>query len=261
MKFYDLNVYSSLSKGEDEPKVLLDMAIELGFAGIGFADFDFTSPKAIKKLRKDYQNKCEIITRATLIPASVTELKNLVKDFRNQVDIIAVKSANDDKTIYVNAILDKRVDMISLEDIKDFEILDYSHFKMARENKTLIEIVTRNLVINSGINRSKLMRQMIKGCYQLIRSKAPFILASGAHSKWELRAPRELQALADLVQIPPDAAINALSVYPEMLLAKIQNMRDPNYIMPGVRVVPLEKEAEDHVLEDSLEKEAEDNGD
>ena len=167
-----------------------------------------------------------------------------VKNLRNQVDIIAVRSGLDDKKIYLNAILDKRVDIISLADIKDFENLEYNHFKMARKAGILVEVVTRNLIIRSGVQRSKLMRQMIKCCAQIVRSQVNYSISSGARSKWELRAPRELEALAGLVMIPEKAAIDAISANPEKLIQKIEMIRDPNQIMAGVRVVPLEGEDE-----------------
>ncbi|MFX1295545.1 MAG: RNase P subunit p30 family protein [Promethearchaeota archaeon] len=246
MKFYDLGIYSDLSSGKDKPEKMCEIAIELGFSGIGFADFNKLTPKTIKKIQKDYQNKCTIFTRATLIPKSSNELKKMVKNLRNQVDIIAVRNSNEEKNIYINAILDKRVDIISFVDIKEFESLEYGHFKMAKKNLTLIEIVTRNLIMMGGVRRSKLMRQMIKNCAQIIRSKAPFIISSGAQSKWELRAPRELIALAGLVKIPEKDALNAISNYPEKLIQKIKMIRDPNYIMAGVRVVPSEEEGKNN---------------
>lgn len=244
MKFYDLCIYSSLSSGEDKPEIMLDTAIELGLSGIGFADFNKIPLKTIKKIRKEYQDKFEVLTRATLIPKSVNEMKKWVRELRNQVDIIAVRSGFEGKNIYVNAILDKRVDIILLSDIREFESLDYAHYKMARENSTLIEIITRNLIIKLGIQRSKLMRQMIKSCKQIVQSKANFVISSGAQSKWELRGPRELVSLAGLMKIPEKYAVNAISIYPEKLIQKIRMIRDPNYIMAGVRVISSEKDEE-----------------
>ncbi|NVM27372.1 MAG: hypothetical protein HWN65_00910 [Candidatus Helarchaeota archaeon] len=240
MKFYDLGVSSSLSTGEDAIETMLDLAIELGYSGMGFADFEENAPKIIKQLRKQYQDKCGIYTRATIVPRSVNNMKEKVKKLRNRVDFIAVKSGSDEKNIYINAILDKRVDIISLSDPKEFGSLDYSHFKMARENVTVIEISTQNL-IREGIQKSRLMRIMSKCCVQLVRSKAPFILTSGAKSKWELRAPGELAALARLVKIPEKNAFAAMSLHPEKLVRKAEMIKDPNYIMAGVRVVSLEE--------------------
>jgi len=242
MKFYDLGIKSSLSIGQDEPAVMLDLAIELGYAGIAFADFGNVPPKAIKQIKKEYQDKCTLFTRVTLTPKSADDMKRGLKEVQNIVDIIAVRSARKDKNIYVNAILDKRVDIISLSELVEFDCLDYSHFKMAKDNGTLIEISTRDLILTEKFQRSKLIRLMYKNCEQIIRANAPFILTSGAESKWELRAPKELVMLAGLVKIPDKQAINALSSYPEILVRKIQMRRDPNYIMAGVRIVSPEEE-------------------
>jgi ribonuclease P/MRP protein subunit RPP1 len=241
MKFYDLGIKSSLSIGQDEPEVMLDLAIELGYSGIAFADFENAQPKAIKKIKKEYQDKCTLFTRATLIPKSADDMKKSLKELQNVVDIIAVRSCSEEKNIYVNAILDKRVDIISLSELIEFECLDYSHFKMAKDNGTLIEISTCGLILKERFQRSKLMRLMYKNCEQIVRANAPFIITSGAESKWELRAPKELVALAGLVKIPEKQATSALSSYPEILIHKIQMRRDPNCIMAGVRVVPPEE--------------------
>jgi RNase P/RNase MRP subunit p30 len=242
MKFYDFGVSSSLSVGKDTPETMIELAIELGLSGIGFADFERNSSKLFKKVRQEYQSRCVLLTRATLIPKTLEDMKRSVKDLRNNVDIIAVRSKSDDKNVYVNAILDKRIDMISLSDLIEFECLNYSHFKMAKENAKIIEITTRNLILYEGVQRSKLMRAMNKSCLQLVRSKAPFIISSGAQSKWELRGPSELGALAELVNIPKKVALDAISTHPGNLLQKIEMIRDPNYIMSGIKVISLKKE-------------------
>jgi ribonuclease P/MRP protein subunit RPP1 len=247
MKFYDLGIKSSLSRGEHQPEVMLDSAIELGYSGVALADFDNGTPDVIKQLQKEYSPKCNIFTRATIIPKSADAMKMRLKKLQNAVDIIAVRSGSDEKNIYVNAILDKRVDIISLSELSEFNCLDYSHFKMAKENGVLIEISTRDLILKERFQRSKLIRLMYKACEQIVRANAPFIITSGAESKWELRAPKELIALAGLVKIPEKQAICALSTYPEMLIQKIKMMQDPNCIMAGVRIVPSDEE--EHVGE------------
>ncbi len=245
MKFYDFWVNSALDSGKDEPEVVIDLAIELGYSGIVLSDFNKLTAKIIKKIRKNYEKRCEIFTRATLIPKSANDLKKWVKNLRNQVDIIAVRSGSDEKNIYINAILDKRVDMISLTDIKEFESLDYTHYKMAKKNGKFVEITIRDLILKGGIQRSKLMRQMGKFCPQIIRAKVPLIISSGAQSKWEMRGPRELVALAGLVNIPEKEAITAISEYPELFIQKINMIRDPDYIMAGVHIVSDEEETEE----------------
>ncbi len=241
MKFYDLGINSTLSIGADEPEVMLKTAYELGFAGVAFADFKNILPKEIKQLRKEYQGRCEIYTRVTIVPKSVNHMKQMIKNTRNHVDFIAVKSDRNEKNIYINAILDKRVDIISLSEVEELRSLEYSHFKMAKENLTVVEIVTRNL-IKEEAQKSRFLRIMSKACVQLIRAKAPFIISSGAQQKWELRAPGELIALAGLVKIPEKHVISAISSNPRLLIQKHEMIRDPNHVMAGVRVVSLGEE-------------------
>jgi len=241
LKFYDLGINTSLGNGADSPEIMMEMALRLGFAGVAFADFETASPKEVKYLKKEYQNKCQIFTRATIIPRSVNDLKEKVKLLRNVIDIIAVRSNSEDKNVYINAILDKRVDLISLSKEREFNALEYSHFKMARENAKIVEISIQSL-LEEGKQKSRLMRLMNKACLQLIRAKTPFILSSSAHSKWELRAPEELIALAGLVKIPEKRALRALSEDPEHLIQKLLMIRDPNCIMAGVRIVQPEEE-------------------
>ncbi|MHA1130389.1 MAG: RNase P subunit p30 family protein [Candidatus Helarchaeota archaeon] len=239
--FYDLNLSSTLSSGRSEPEEILDTAVELGFSGVALADFENFSPKIAKKFRNRYQKRLRIFTRATIEPRTTAEMKYWVQKLRNQVDILAVKNGSDEKKVYINAILDKRVDIISLIDQSDYK-LEYAHFKMAKKNATLIEVVGRNLIIQGGIQRSKLMRQMIKSIGQILRAEAPFIISSGARSKWEMRGPFDLVALTNLVKIPEVEAIKGVSSYPEKLIEKIKMIRDPNYIMAGIRIVTTEGE-------------------
>ncbi|TFG06017.1 MAG: hypothetical protein EU536_00305 [Promethearchaeota archaeon] len=240
MKFYDLGINSSLGNGIDRPEIMIELALRLGFVGVAFADFENVSPKEIKILKKQYQERCQIFTRATIIPKSVNDLKEKVKSLRNNVDIIAVRSKSEDKNVYINAILDKRVDLISLGEDREFNALEYSHFKMARENAKVVELSIRSL-LEEGKQKSRLMRLMNKSCLQLLRAKTPFILSSGGQSRWDLRAPGELIALAGLVKIPEKRALRALSEYPEQLIKKVLMIRDPNYIMAGVHIVKPEE--------------------
>jgi ribonuclease P/MRP protein subunit RPP1 len=260
MKFYDLGIKSSLSRGQDQPEVMLDWAIGLGYAGVALADFGESTPKNIKQVRKEYSLKCNLFTRATIVPKSADAMKNRLKELQNTVDIIAVRSGSAEKNIYVNALLDKRVDVISLSEMSEFSCLDYSHFKMAKENGVLIEISTRDLILKERFQRSKAIRLMYKTCEQIVRANAPFIITSGAESKWELRAPKELIALAGLIKIPEKQAICALSSYPEMLIQKIKMMHDPNSIMAGVRIVPSEEETREVDSKKSNDLEGDSNG-
>jgi len=224
---------------------MLEMAIKLGFSGIAFADFDKVSPKSIKNLRKKYRGKCKIFIKATIIPENTSLMKERIKKLRNIVDFIAIRTKTKEKNIYLNAIIDKRVDMITLSDLNEFAALGFAHFRMARENSTYIEVSIRNL-LDDSIQKSKAMRIMNKACYQLIRAKTPFIISSGARSKWELRAPSELIALSGLIGIPEQLAQRALSEYPGKLITRLEMIRDPSYVMAGVRVIAMEKEKEEN---------------
>jgi hypothetical protein len=48
--------------------------------------------------------------------------------------------------------------------------------------------------------------------------------------------------LAELVNIPKKVALDAISTHPGNLLQKIEMIRDPNYIMSGIKVISLKKE-------------------
>jgi len=66
---------------------------------------------------------------------------------------------------------------------------------------------------------------------------APVILSSNAQSIYDLRAPREMIALATIFGMTVDEAIEALSTVPEAIIRR----GSENWVMEGVEVVSQQR--------------------
>jgi RNase P/RNase MRP subunit p30 len=63
------------------------------------------------------------------------------------------------------------------------------------------------------------------------------VVTSGAGSIWEMRAGRELAALAYVVGMTREHAVRTTSSIPESIIARALERKRPDFVMPGVRVV------------------------
>ncbi|MDO8056969.1 MAG: RNase P subunit p30 family protein, partial [Candidatus Hermodarchaeota archaeon] len=83
-----------------------------------------------------------------------------------------------------------------------------------------VELCLHGLLTLKGPRRSRLMRAMGYAMECLLRAKTPLILTTGAQTPWQLRAPRDLAALAYLANLPEMQALKAIQEDPVKLVTR-----------------------------------------
>lgn len=212
MRTYDLDVRLTQRQSDSDVKHFLDLARELEFAG-----FALESPRPLGQ--RFHDKDLDIIQRLTLTPRSATRLRSHVKNQRNQADLLVIQGRT--KPIWLSAAKIPEVDMIMLQDIDDFTIIDSQISRALANNDKPVEICLQNLLFNKGPIRSRLMRVMNIAINHLLRAKCNLILTSGTTDYWGLRAPRDLAALGYLASIPEPEAKNAILQRPIELIRKL----------------------------------------
>ncbi|MFX0078330.1 MAG: RNase P subunit p30 family protein [Candidatus Hermodarchaeota archaeon] len=213
MRTYDLDVRLTQRQSDADVKQFIDLVRELEFAG-----FALESPKPLNQ--RFYGKDLDIFRRVTMAPRSATRLRSHVKNQRNQIDLLVIHGRT--KPVWLSAAEIPEVDMIMLQDIDDFTIIDSQISRALANNDKPVEICLQKLLSSKGPARSRLMRVMKIAIDHLLRAKCNIILTSGTTDYWGLRAPRDLAALGYLASIPETEAKNAILKRPIALIKALQ---------------------------------------
>ncbi len=213
MRTYDLDVRLTQRQTDSDVEQFLGLVRELEFAG-----FALESPYPLDQ--RFHDKDLDIIQRVTIAPRSASRLRSHVKAQRNQANLLVIHGRT--KPVWLSAAEIPEVDMILLQDIDDFTIVDSQISRALANNDKPVEICLQMLLANKGPTRSRLMRVMNIAIDHLLRAKCDLILTSGATDYWGLRAPRDLAALGYLASIPETEAKNAILQRPIELIRQLQ---------------------------------------
>jgi ribonuclease P/MRP protein subunit RPP1 len=208
--FYDLIVHAY---PETEPSAaeLLDVAKRYGYAGIAITNHD--------AIRAEQPGLPELFTGVEIQADSVTTLKRKVKHHWGKVDLIVVHGGTE--KINRAAVEHPLVDILAHPCGEKGEGgLNHVLVRFAAANGVAIDFNLDALIHTRRADRARVLSKM-REILRLVRKyHAPMILTSHARSVYDLRAPREMIALAALLGMTAEEAKAALSDTPAGILAK-----------------------------------------
>ncbi len=199
MGYYDLHV-----EIKDVEKAV-EMAVRLGYSGVG-----------IVGLTKEETKNMENVISVGLIKAkSKEELKKKLSEERKKYEVIIVSGGIYD--VNRAACEDSRVDILAHPEYgRNDSGLDHVCVKAAAENNVAIEI-NFSEILNST-NRVRLFRHLRKNIMLARKYGAEIVIASGAKSLWEMRAPRDLAGFVFLLGLDLNKSIDGISTIPEEIV-------------------------------------------
>jgi ribonuclease P/MRP protein subunit RPP1 len=213
MPFYDLHVCTSDTTGENTIEEMSAWAKRLGLAGIGIIHFPEHEPKPLPK--KDI----DLISVALIKAPHVDEVKGLIDKMRDKVEIIAVMGGNYD--INRASCENPAVDILcSPEKGRTDSGLDHICARAAQENNVAIEINFHEVLEAYKRQRVRELSALRKNIMLCRQYEAPIITTSGAMTKWDLRAGRDLAALPALLGLELGKAIETISSKPEEIIKR-----------------------------------------
>ncbi|MDY6964386.1 MAG: RNase P subunit p30 family protein [Halobacteriota archaeon] len=223
-KFFDLNVHSQPENSSSQAE-LCEVSKRYGYSGIAFtnhSDF-FGGRMEMNVWNFEVYNGVEIVS-------SVSKLKDEIRRFRPKVTVLSVHGG--DERINRMAVEDRRVDILCHPEEVDGPGLNHVLARSATKNGVAIEFNIGEIIHNRGRSRSRILSFMAKNLKLARKYDVPMVLTSSANSIYDLRAPREMMALASLFGMTGEEALIALSLTPQQIIR--DNMsRLPN----GVEVV------------------------
>lgn len=241
--FYDLDVQTTVSSGDDTAAAMADRATTLGFDGIAVTDYvaDQDDLDAVVAAVKQAREQTDIAVRpgAKLRPADDGDLMDLLDLVRDHVDVVVVHGG--DAAVNTAACRDTRVDILAHPAYgrKDPGV-DHVTVKAAADNRVAIGLAMRPLLETSGKQRAHVLnhtREQIRLCGEL---GARTVCISSATAISELRAPRELAAFPRLFGMNVEESFATVAKTPQRILDRADERRDGDFIRPGVERVSEE---------------------
>ncbi len=221
-KYYDLHVHSH-PEGVDAPDKLVSMAKRYGYAGIVIANHS-----------DHWSEFVGAISGVEIVATRTAELKKKIEEYRPKVEILLVHGG--DVKINRAAVEDPRVDILAHPIGRNNE---FNHIlaKLAAKNDVAIEFNMDVLIHLRGNPRIYALSDFQHNLKLARKYDVPIILASNAMSCYDLRAPKEMVALASLFGMSEEEAILALSTTPMKIIETNRKRKSPEYVIEGVEIV------------------------
>ena len=226
--FFDLHVHGN--------ETMITEAERLGYAGVGLTSYfeDYNS-EFFKEFDILEESSNIILKKCIEISSKNPEdLRKKVQKSRRNADILMVRGG--DLKINRAACEDQRVDILS-QPYRSRRDTGINHIlaRKAAENSVAIEINLKTLFKTNLRYRYRVISQF-RHIIELQRKfKFPLIITSNANSKYDLRSPHEISALARCFQMTIEESFDAISKTPQEII-KSCNARD-SFIVDGVRTV------------------------
>jgi ribonuclease P/MRP protein subunit RPP1 len=226
--FYDLNVYSA-PEGKNTIEDMAAFSSRLEFTGIAI-----TNPSGGSKPVKSKKIKgLEIFSGVEITVDNPSRLHGMVGKYRKNTDIIVVRGGSEN--INRAAVENPNVDILcGFGSMKD-NGLNHVLAKSASDNKVAISFDLGEIISQKGGRRVRTLSNFRKDLAIVRKYNVPFVLSSNAKSCYDMRAPRELMALAGLFGMTREEAVCGLSTIPESII--LRNRPSPEYVYEGVEIV------------------------
>ncbi len=206
--YIDIGVHA-LPEGADTPQRVQSAAQNLGFEAVVI-----TTHTPFLAERSD----CGIISGIEIKAQNVSELKKKIALYRRKTVVLSVHGGND--KINRAACRDERVDVLMHPEYGKHNGLNQVTAKLAKQNGVAIGFGFNFFWKTAGIKRARLLAFQRKNVSLCKKFGTDMVITTDACSHFDLRAPRELKALARLVLLEDADAEAALSSAPLAIIKK-----------------------------------------
>lgn len=238
VRYFDMHVTTSHSFGTDSALDIVKMAERLELDTICIADASDTVEKLseIKKEIANIKSTVNVILGVEILAKNPNDMANKVTRFRDIADIIIVSGGDID--INRAACENPKVDILAHPEYKRKDSgIDHVIAAAAAKNKVAIELNFRSFLHSTGRQRAYLLASMQRNAMLCKKFDAPIIVTSAAENVWEMRAGKDLSTLAYLAGMDVENAITTVSTIPEFIVRRVKEIKSPEFVMPGVKVV------------------------
>nr|QNO49526.1 ribonuclease P protein component 3 [Methanosarcinales archaeon ANME-2c ERB4] len=222
-KFYDFNVHAA-PECENTPEAMAETASGYGYAGIAITNH---TPHPLRAPRTADHAGTRIYSGIEIVAKNPTHLMQTIRKHRAKACVLSVHGGNE--KINRAAVENRDVDVLSHPGEKLNQVL----MRFASENLVAIEFDMGSIIMLRGSARVRALAELGHNLRLARKYGAPMLLTSNAQSIYDLRAPREMIALASIFGMTAEEAIAALSTVPEEIVRRGSR----EWIMEGVAIV------------------------
>ena len=234
--FADLCLKPPLENREVQAK-MAELAKQIGFSMIALAFQVGTSSEAISSTMSRYRDLgLDAVARLNITPRSRDELLRLLRKWRRKFEIIAVECVSPKSSLV--AARDRRVDLLYFQ---PFESRLGFQRSIAKLCNAAFEI---NVSPLTRPRTSTKLAVLFKLSNEIAIAKdygIPTVLSSGAENQFMLRSPKDLAALATMVGLDLDEALDAVSKNPISIVERNRSKLRPSHVAEGVKVMRVPK--------------------
>jgi ribonuclease P/MRP protein subunit RPP1 len=214
-KFYDFCVHA-VPEGENTAQELAALAQHFGYSGLALTNSSEKLPK-IGDVLSPIEG-FEVFRGVELMEENPSKLQGMIRKFRSNTDILIVHGGSE--AVNRAAVENPRVDILNHPSFEKSSGLNHVLAKAAAENGVALGLDLRSLFHSRGQRRIRLLSDLRVNLDLARKYDVHLILVSDAMSCFDLRAPREMLAMAEICGFEETEAFEALSTVPEMILEK-----------------------------------------
>jgi len=234
--FADMHLCPNLKDAEQTAR-MIKKASELEYRLIAIPlpqDFDRDKVQKLRSICKEAT--VDFVSRVDLKPKTPRDLVNSLRKLRRRFEIISVMCES--KHVARQAAKDHRVDLLNFPST-DFRkrFFDKAEAELASKSLASLEIDISPLLTLEGPARIRLLSMLRKEATIAKIFRIPIIISSGAREELLMRKPREMAALASLLDMDKASAIEAVSKNPLAIIKRNREKLSPSFVAPGIRIV------------------------
>lgn len=213
---------------------------------LGFSEIWISNPNKIgKNIMAQSSSRLRIYERLDI--GSNKESKNkiisILRQRRRKIPIIAIMCLTPELTAW--AAQDNRVDILKFPVFQTGKLMTRSIAKLMVKFEKHLEIPLSHLYSLPEHKQISVIRQIRVALEIAIRKEVPILFSSGCSRADQMRSPRELASLGQILLSESTLPLDSLSIIPQRLLQQNLIKISPNYITPGVFKVPLQSQQEE----------------
>jgi len=221
MKFVDLDVQSKLSTGSSSVEELAKFAEELGFSAIVVADV-WAGPEKLAAAKEAVDAAAkeagiEVVQGVKIVASNANELRHMVDKVREKVAVVSVAGGN--YQLNRAACEYSKVDLLCHPSLGRTDTgLDEVCLNAAASNNVAIELNFHEVLHSYRRQRSLILANMAANIMLCEALRVPMVIASGAQSVDDLRDPRELISITNVLGLELAKAFATVSDVPGRII-------------------------------------------
>ncbi len=217
VRFYDFNVHL-IPESQDSLIIFASEAKRYGYSGIAIVNSKLDSVENIPANFSVY--------RSVEISSKHSKLRDEIKKFRGSAEILIARGGDEEfnRAAVETAGLD-----ILLQPAKFNHVLA----KAAYDNSVAIGFNAGSIIRLRGEARIRELRMMRTNLKYTRKYGLAMLLTGTPSSRYDIRSPREMAALASLFGMTEEEAVGSMSAAPLDILRR----KSPDYIQEGIEII------------------------